>query len=173
MSNLALQADPILARIAAGEYPGHIADDIGIARSTLTERYHGNPAYLQARELGWEHRLDSHLQALEQTAQLVQQDPLADPNLARTRTREAVLKRVEWRASVEFPERWGSKTQVNVAVAVRVEERLERDLGSLLTSVADKQRQDSMRVMSNTYDADTVASEQQTEPSLPSLDPSP
>ena len=79
-------------------------------------------------------------------------------SLDAVRAGEAKLRRVEWRAERECSHRWGTKQQVDVSVSVRVEERLERDLGQVIDQLVAPAPQSldsnaDMSQDSNTLDA--------------------
>ena len=112
----AIPKHEIYSRIAAGELPTRIADDIGVDKSAITLRYGKDPDYLRAREVGTEVRLDCGEAAIE----------AAGDNLNVARAREIVQRRREWRASVEFPHRWGQKSQVTLEVGPDLGEVLMR-----------------------------------------------
>ena len=128
MAALALIHKPeILAQIAQGKRLTDIAHALGYKdHSAIVHRLRDDPAYLQAREIGAEARLDQREADLE----------TASDSVTIARARE-LMSQARWRCEREFPHRWGAKQSVDVQVSVRVEERLERDLGSLLGRVID------------------------------------
>lgn len=124
--------EQILERIAAGEYQNKIAAELGISPGLLTRHLKNidQEAVAIARETGIELRLDQGLDRLERTVAELDRFTYEDcdrdaVNLARTRisAAEATLKRLEWRASVELPQRWGQRpnqVQVNAQGPVQV-----------------------------------------------------
>lgn len=102
----------ILDRIAGGDYVPDIAKELGITKQALSQRLrrHDVEAYAAAREVGMELRLDAGLARLEKEADS------PEPNVDLARVMDMTLRRLEWRASVEHPHRWGQRptTAINV-----------------------------------------------------------
>lgn len=96
--------DRVLQRIAAGEYQSTIAKELGCTPAALCMRLRDIPEAAVAREVGIEQRLDSALAKLEDAA------AVGDLNLARVH--DTHLRRLEWRAAVECPSRWGQRQQI-------------------------------------------------------------
>ena len=118
-----LDLDLIIDRIASGEYQSTIAKELGITPSALCQRLRSVPELAQAKEQGIEQRLDQGLERLQNAVDKLHavSDDGANLNLARVvqtkiQSSEAVLRRLEWRASVECPHRWSStqRTELNV-----------------------------------------------------------
>lgn len=101
--------DEVLQKWASGQTLKEIGEEIGVNRSAISEwvvRHADKSTREWARELHYETRLDQGLEELETAAD--------NPDLARTR--EAVLKRIEWRASREVQARWGDKPNTAIQV---------------------------------------------------------
>ena len=114
--------DEVLKRVANGEYLKDIASTLGIKRQAISFQLSGNPDYERAKEEGMRTRLDAASQLLEQVTldetlgkeNSVSKIPLSD-SLSLARIRELGLKRIEWRASVEHPSKWGgTKVAINI-----------------------------------------------------------
>lgn len=111
--------DTILSRIANGEYQSSIAKDYGVSQSAISQAIRDNPLAAIAKEVGIEARLDERTRLMENAARDIddgERAPDAQLILARVKAHETILRRLEWRASVEMPNRWGQRpqTQVNV-----------------------------------------------------------
>ena len=116
--------ETMLQRIANGELPATIADQLGVDKSAISHYYQADPEYLKARELGMEVRLDQGEQAIE--------DAGDDLNLARAR--EIVQRRREWRAETEFKHRWSRATQVTIEIGPQLGEALRRSQERVIPS---------------------------------------
>lgn len=108
----------LLERYISGEPIAHIAAGLGVRKQSLHERLvkRFGPLPQQLKEQHWETRLDEGLDELKRF--------LDAPDLARTR--EAWLKRLEWRASVECPDRWGQRENRAPTAQVAVQIVLNR-----------------------------------------------
>lgn len=128
MTSIALQhRDKIIESIAAGKILREIAAEFDITKQAISLALVNDPDYQAAIATRWQSKLDDGLQAIE--------DAVGD--LDAVRAREAVLRRVEWRAEREVPHRWASRQQVTHEHVLRVEQRLERDLSALLGRVIE------------------------------------
>jgi len=117
----------VIERIAAGEFPKHIADEIGVHHSNLYRQLNRHPDYRISREIAWEYRLDKATEDIEQS------DERTLP-----RARE-VFRAVSWRAEREFPERWGGKSlTVNINQGVSMEAALELAASTLLDRITGR-----------------------------------
>lgn len=103
LAELKLDDNKLIERIAAGEAPVRIAEELGVARQALYMRYAGNEAYQVARAVGAEVRLDSAECEITEA-----QDPFT---LARARER---FRAVAWRCEREYPARWGLKQELEL-----------------------------------------------------------
>lgn len=92
-----------------------IAREMGVTPQALSARLAGNPEYIAARESGHAARLDEAEEWTEGA-----QDAL---ELARARD---VWRARSWRASVEYPARWGDKRQVTLELTGDLGERIRR-----------------------------------------------
>jgi hypothetical protein len=115
------QLPEILAQYISGKPVKHLALELGITQQSLSERLRKafGPNWQELKEHHWETRLDDGLDRLE----LAESDPVL------ARTREAILRRIEWRASVECRERYGQQQIVAPAVQVAVQINLKRGEG--------------------------------------------
>ncbi len=104
-----LDMDYVLERLAQGHYQKDIAADLGCAPSALTYHLKQNPAAAAAREAGYELRLDTALDKLERAADS------GDLNLARAQ--ETYLRRLEYRAAIDVPMRFGQRPNNVVQVS--------------------------------------------------------
>ena len=101
--------EEIVKQWASGKTLKEIGDEYGVHRASVSEwigRNIDKATREAARELHFETRLDEGLETLESVAN--------DPDIARAR--EAVLRRIEWRASREAPARWGDRPTTAVQV---------------------------------------------------------
>lgn len=105
--------DAVIARLAAGEYQKDIAASLGITPQTLSRRLIDNAEAKIAREIAYTNKLDSALQSIEEIAKRERLDR-EDADLARVR--EAYCKRLEYRAAVELPHRFGPRPQTQIAI---------------------------------------------------------
>lgn len=102
-----LDKTAILDRIAAGEYVPAIAESIGITKQALAQSLarFDKTAYLEAREIAAEIRLDEASIAIENARDVI--------DLARARER---FKAVAWRAEREHPNRWAARPATQIAI---------------------------------------------------------
>ena len=110
--------EQIRQRISNGEYASRIADELGISKQILSYHLKQHPEWRATLETAHETRLDSGQAELEAAVEQ------RDFDLARAR--EGQLKRLEWRAEREFPERWGQRSHVTVETVGDLGDRLRR-----------------------------------------------
>lgn len=132
-------ADPavILQRWASGETLKAIGAELGVNPPAISEWLQRNAdrdAREAARELHYETRLDDGLESLA----------VADSDANLARAREALLRRLEWRAETECAHRWGKRQQIDMRVTTtdlgdRLRAAKERVVGAGST-VADAQQ---------------------------------
>ena len=132
--------DTVVQRVAAGEFPAHIARELGVSRVALHYKLRVHPQYQEALEAGTSYLLDDGFEQLQAAGD--------DLNLARAR--EIQLRRLEWRAERLFPHKWGQRSHItyeNVTdladALARAEERRERDI----THDAPQQLDDSASII--------------------------
>ncbi len=109
-----LPKEQLFDRIKSGEMPVEIAQELGVGKSAISERYGDDPEYLKAREIGMDVRLQQGELAIDAAGD--------DLNLARVR--EIGQRRREWRAEREFPHRWGAKQEISIDVHVQIDDKL-------------------------------------------------
>jgi hypothetical protein len=97
----------ILDRIADGEYVPALASELGVSKQALAKALakRDRDAYLAAREIAAEVRLEEVTMAIEQARDQV--------DLARARE---LFRAVAWRAEREHPHRWGAKPSTAIQV---------------------------------------------------------
>lgn len=129
-----IDLDQIIGRIAEGTYAADIAKELGCSKAALHYKLRQHPAYQEAKLIGVELRLDEGLIEME----------AAGDDLNLVRAREARLRRLEWRAEREHPERWGQRTHVThedvTDLASKLRRARERTIGSGTTSSADPEQ---------------------------------
>ena len=101
-----INVEAVLDRIAEGDWPARIAQELGVTKAALYFHLKEHPEYQACREISTDSRLDDGLEKLALTT-----------DLTLARTEEVKLRRLEWRAEREFPHRWGAKQQVTVTTA--------------------------------------------------------
>jgi hypothetical protein len=104
----------ILDRIAAGEYVPAIAQSLGVSKQALAQSLaaYDQDAYLRAREVAAEIRLDEAVMAIESvSADMSDREGLARAQIDLARARER-FRAVAWRAEREHPGRWGIRQQI-------------------------------------------------------------
>lgn len=149
-----LDQDAIIERIASGEYASHIAPELGVTKQALHYQIRKHPRYREAREMGWELRMDNAMAQFDKLG--VPRPPLKplggpDPEIAATQLAEwkqayqlwkdelrcsafdlarveSYFKSISWQAEREFPERWGQRQQTNINI----------DLGSALQLLSER-----------------------------------
>ena len=132
-----IDLDQIIERIASGEYQSAIAKELGCTPAALSRKLRNIPEATIARELGMETRLDQGLETMEDCmSRLSVAAEQCNVNLARVtldklKGADAVLRRLEWRASVEAPHRWSS-TQ-------RIEQHVKHSYSTVLRSIDEIQ----------------------------------
>ena len=131
--------DEILERLSKGEYMKDIAISLGVTKQAVSQVLKSDPDYLQAREEGMAERLDkahSLLAEITESEEIKKED--ARELLDLVRIREAGIKRLEWRAEREFPNRWGvTKQTINIINGVTISDALGTEAGQLLEHIAD------------------------------------
>ena len=138
-----IDIDQIIERIASGEYASHIARELGCTAPALGKRLRAHPEIAIARETGIEQRLDDGLDQLSEAVELLSRAARAgDVSLACALDREvkgkdAVLRRLEWRASVEAPHRWSSTQRIEQHVKHSYSNVL-RDLDTAIDSESEQ-----------------------------------
>ena len=100
--------DELIERIANGAIPSHIADELGVHKSSVSRLLSDHPEYVKARSTGMEIRLDDAENAVA-TAD--------ERNLPRAREMWRVIT---WRAEREHPARWGAKSETKVDQSITV-----------------------------------------------------
>ncbi len=108
LGNINLQA--LLEKYIEGKSIPELAKELGANKSSLSRalRTELSPEqWAEAKELHYEHLLDDGLEAIRSAEN--------DCNLARAR--ESYLRRLEWRASVELPLRFGQRPNNVVQVS--------------------------------------------------------
>lgn len=96
-----LDLETIIQRITNGEYASHIARELGISPQILSYHLRKVPEWKDALETAHEVRLDSTDKQIE--------DAISSRDFELARACEGLLKRREWRAERECPQRWGVK----------------------------------------------------------------
>ena len=94
----------IRSRIAAGEYASHIANELGVSPQILSYHLRQDADWQLVLQAAHETRLDSEQAELD--AAIVRRD------FELARAREGKLKRLEWRAERECPDRWGIRQKI-------------------------------------------------------------
>jgi hypothetical protein len=105
----------ILDRIAAGEYVPAIAQSLGVSKQALAQSLaaYDQDAYLRAREVAAEIRLDEATMAIERAVidEKGNRKEASDAQLDLACARER-FRAVAWRAEREHPSRWGIRQQI-------------------------------------------------------------
>jgi AcrR family transcriptional regulator len=121
---LGLDDDHILMRLAAGDYVITIARELGVAGSSLSRHFKGDPRYRDALEDGAETRLARA------------EDDLRGANAPIDVMRgTAVWKAVAWRCEKEHPDRWGGKPQVVINAALTMDAALGDAAANLMKRI--------------------------------------
>lgn len=132
-----INKDAICTRLANGEYMKDIAADLKISPASISFQLSQDKEYLAAREAGLEHRLDkasSLLESVTMRENIEEGQELRLLNLARLY--EIGCKSVQWRASVEFPNRWGNKPlAIQINNNTTTSEAMESDARSLVAKI--------------------------------------
>jgi hypothetical protein len=138
----------ILDRISAGEHASAVAASLGVHKAAITHRYKANPEYAEAREAGTEIRLNELEARIAELSKPLPQPELPDePTEIETRRYKVALKAwqmshaerefnlacarelykaASWRASVEFPHRWGQRNHVTIEHVGDLADKLRR-----------------------------------------------
>lgn len=131
--------EEILERLSKGEYMKDIAISLGVTKQAISQVLHSDSEYMQAREEGMAERLDkAHtlLAEITENEDIKKEDAKEWLDLARVR--EIGLRRLEWRAEREFPNRWGQQKQaITIINGVSITDALESEAGALLDHIAD------------------------------------
>ncbi len=93
--------DQLVERVANGESPIKIADELGVTRAAVYRHLVAHPEYQKARKLSIGIRLDQAENTLIS----------APDQLSVSRGRE-VFRAVAWRAEREHPEAWGNAQKI-------------------------------------------------------------
>lgn len=104
-----INAEQLIDRIADGAFLRDLAKESGIDKRRLSEHLRKHPHYISAKETSIEVQLDD--------AQLALQLAREPADIARARE---MFRAAAWRAEREFPQRWGSKTQLQADLTVNV-----------------------------------------------------
>lgn len=148
-----IDLDAVIDRVAGGEYVAHIATEYGCTPAALYMRLAHHPGYQQAKALGIEMRLDRGLIEIE----------AAGDDLMVARAREVLLRRLEWRAEREHPDRWGQRQTIVHEDVSDLGERLRRARGRVIdaTPTGEQRATDVMlnapRGADDTLDASRAA----------------
>lgn len=139
MSTAITHRESIIEQLARGRYLKDIAIDLGVSKQALSQVLVSDPEYQIAREEGMAERLDeAHRLMAEVTENRGIEKEDAKAYLDLVRIREAGIKRLEWRAEREFPNRWGAaKINLNIINGVSMSDVLASTAGELLEHIAD------------------------------------
>ncbi len=126
MPSIAIERRPeILELVANGAMLKTIAQSFGITPAAISNQLHDDKEYLKAREVGAEVRLQ------EQFDEITSADTIADVSRAREGFRAAA-----WFAEREFPNRWGSKSEVKHTGGITVDHTVSTPMDAILARIA-------------------------------------
>ena len=129
----------VLEKLSEGLYLKDIGKLIGCTPQNISYALSKDEEFKKAKEEGIATRLDEATQLLTnvvESAGKEDSEHSIQDSLSLTRIYEASLKRLEWRASVECPERWGSQPKVALQInTVPTTSLLDDDISKLVSSL--------------------------------------